>query len=184
MTSDSQQLLGEAPPSSGMVQPPLAPAPRTLRWLNLFVMGVVLLTLLAGLSRRLATPADLAKNKPWRASSSLYPCFPDRIYCGGVRTAIFFHTQEENEPWVELDLKEPTTFSTVEVTNRRDGFQERASPLALEASDNQSDWRTLAETNATFSVWKPSFAKTTARFIRLRAKRQTFLHLEGIRVMP
>jgi hypothetical protein len=48
---------------------------------------------------------DLAASKPWRASSSLFVCNPAARECGGAATAIFFHTREEQDPWVEIDLE-------------------------------------------------------------------------------
>ncbi len=38
--------------------------------------------------------------------------------------------------------------------------------------------------DATFSTWRAKFPTTTARFVRLRVPRRTFLHLEAVRVHP
>jgi F5/8 type C domain len=132
-----------------------------------------------------AGPQDLARGRPWRASSMLAECHPERITCGNGRTAIFFHTRDEFQPWVELDLGEPTRFSEVAVYNRRDGDQfvlDRAVPLILEVGDDQATWRVLARQGSPFSLWRPRFEPTTARYVRLRSPRTTMLHLHAVEV--
>jgi hypothetical protein len=143
----------------------------------------VLILVVAKVSLQLEQ-VDLAKGKPWHASSALFPCYPERIDCGGAKTTIFFHTQEENEPWVVIDLQTPTQFKSISVVNRRDGAKERAVPLALEVSDDEKSWRQLARRDEEFSVWKPSIEQTTARFIRLKALKKTYLHLDAVKVYP
>ena len=101
-----------------------------------------------------------------------------------MRTSIFFHTREEEQPWVEMDLDAPTKFSSVSVRNRTDSLQERAVPLVLEVSDDRQSWRQLAQRQDFFNVWTPSFDAVSARYVRLRATRKTFLHLEAVQVHP
>ncbi len=133
---------------------------------------------------KVVNPVDLAKGKPWRASSKYVDCHPESIDCGGVRTRIFFHTLEEMNPWVEIDLQKPTKFSGVSVHNRTDAVQDRAVPLILEVGDDQKTWRQLARQDDQFKVWKAKFEPTTARYVRLRAPRVTLLHLDAVKVLP
>lgn len=135
-------------------------------------------------STKLVDRVDLAKGKPWRASTKFADCHPERIECAGVRTHIFFHTLSEKEPWVEIDLQTATTFSTVAVHNRSDSLQDRAVPLVLEVSDDQKTWRELARQDAEFKLWKAKVPPTTARYVRLRATRETLLHLDAVKVHP
>lgn len=134
-----------------------------------------------GVQRSMLKP-DLAAGKPWRASSSLETCRPQDHYCAQAHTDIFFHTVEEVEPWVELDLRKPTTFSVVDVTNRSDCCPDRAVPLAVEVSNDQTSWREVARRADTFSEWRAKFKPQTARYVRLRALRRTLLHLEKVAV--
>lgn len=157
---------------------------RIVRAATVFALIIGLAIVIIPRLMSFTAPVDLAKGKPWRASSMLFPCFPDRIDCGGARTTIFFHTAEEKEPWVLFDLQQPTAFSSATIVNRRDAAKERAVPLILEVSDDEQTWRTLARQDAEFSVWKPSFDRTTARFVRLKVARQTFLHLDAVRLHP
>ena len=121
-------------------------------------------------------PKDLAQGKKWRQSSVLpYPDSPH----------FFFHTLDDDNPWVEIDLGEPTTFSRVTVVNRRDeGLQHRAVPLVLEAGDDQQSWKQLARRDEVFDTWEAKFEPVKARYVRARAARKTFLHLEAVKVHP
>jgi hypothetical protein len=168
------------------VETPVAPTNhrRVVRGATVFAVVIALAIVIIPRLMTFTAPVDLAKDKPWRASSMLFPCFPDRIDCGGTRTTIFFHTAEEKEPWVQFDLQQPTAFSSATIVNRRDAAKERAVPLILEVSDDEQTWRTLARQDAEFSVWKPKFDRTTARFVRLKVARQSYLHLDAVRLHP
>jgi hypothetical protein len=125
---------------------------------------------------------DLAASKPWRASSSLFVCNPAARECGGAATAIFFHTREEQDPWVEIDLESVRRIGRVEVENRSDGGAERAVPLILEVSNDGKSYRKVAERTRPFSTWNAKFESTDARYVRLRSPRKTMLHLERVSV--
>jgi hypothetical protein len=130
---------------------------------------------------------DLAKGKPWRASSVLAECHPEQLTCGNGRTSIFFHTKDEPEPWVEIDLGSSTRFGEVVVHNRRDGDRfvlDRAVPLLLEAGDDQKTWRLLGRRDESFGEWTARFEPMTARYVRLRSPRTTMLHLDSVEVHP
>jgi hypothetical protein len=132
--------------------------------------------------QRLTQKPDLAIGKPWRASSSLDTCKPQEHYCASAHTDIFFCTLEESNPWVEIDLGKPTTFSRLEIINRSDCCGDRAAPLAAEVSVDQVTWREVARRKDVFSVWNPTFAPQNARYVRIRALRRTILHLEKVAV--
>ena len=157
---------------------------RVVRGANGFVLALVIAAVIAMVASKAMAAPDLAAGKPWRASSKLYDCHPELIDCGGARTSIFFHTNFENEPWVEVDLLQPTKFSAVTVRNRSDGAWDRAYPLVLEVSDDAQAWRALADQPSEFRVWKAKFEPVTARYVRVRAKKQTYLHLDAVQVHP
>jgi len=141
------------------------------RWLRVGLLalafGVVLVALSAQVQRMLQGP-DLAASKTWRTSSKAFDCHPKDMECGGAHSAMFFHTNEENRPWLEIDLGKPTSFARVVVTNREDCCQERAVPLIVEVSDDQKTWREVAKRTETFRAWDATFKATTARYLRLR----------------
>ncbi len=155
-----------------------------LRWTTLLFVVLGTVVLAGSALRHFDTAADLAEGKRWRASSKLLNCNPSRMECEGTHTAIFFHTHEEAQPWVEFDLGQPSTFRSATVINRGDCCQDRALPLVLEASDDQRSWRELARRDESFNVWTPRFDATTARYVRLRATRTTILHLTSVKIHP
>ncbi|MDH3202277.1 MAG: discoidin domain-containing protein [Myxococcales bacterium] len=131
---------------------------------------------------RLALGHDLAEGKPWRASSAYRGFSADEGICDGNRTSIFFHTNREEEPWVELDLGDPTFISRVDVQNRRDCCRDRSFPLAIEGSLDGQEWQVLGRQTEPFSKWVLEFEPTEARYVRAKALKRTFLHLESLEV--
>ncbi len=136
------------------------------------------------LANRIAQPIDLAEGKPWKASSSWADCTPRAGRCGPLVSRILFHTRDDENPWFRLDLLQPTTFSGMTIVNRAEEFADRAVPLVVEVGDDDQTWREIARRDEVFSTWRVSFQPVTARFIRLRVARKSWLHLEAIKVHP
>jgi hypothetical protein len=150
------------------------------RWLRtgllaLLVLGLLFLAL--GAVRKGMQGPDLLLNKPWSTSSKAFECHPKDMECGGARSAMFFHTQEEDKPWLQYDLGSPQTFSRLEVVNREDCCPERAVPLVVEVSTDNVKWTEVARRTDQFREWETTFKPTTARFVRLRVDRRTSFHL-------
>jgi len=146
-------------------------------------LAVALFLTFGAVQRALQGP-DLALGKPWRASSKAFDCHPKEMECGGARSAMFFHTQEEQDPWVEIDLGSPQTFARVEVVNREDCCTERVAPLVIEVSDDGKTWREVARNPETFRSWEATFKPVTARYVRARVARRSTLHLVRVSVRP
>jgi hypothetical protein len=125
---------------------------------------------------------DLAAGKPWRTSSSAYTCDPAHGVCGGSSTTILFHTNDEAEPWYEVDLLTSQPIGRVEVDNRSDSEQARAVPLILELSNDGKSYRPVAEIKEEFDTWNAVFPRQRARYVRLRVGRTSILHLERVSV--
>lgn len=126
--------------------------------------------------------SDLAAGKPWRASSQLESvCISPAQQCPG-EVGYFFHTAEEQDPWIEFDLGTLRLLSRVRVDNRQDCCAERAIPLVVEVSINHQTWQTVAREDAEFKSWSPSFTPVNARWLRLRVLNRTFLHLDRVRI--
>jgi len=146
----------------------------------LLLVLAVILGAEAGL--RVVQGPNLAEGKPWRASSA-YRGFSAETGMGdGNRTRIFFHTNREQEPWVELDLGGPTLIERVDVRNRRDCCRDRAFPLAIESSLDGQEWQEMGRQTGPFSKWTLKFGPTEARYVRAKALKRTFLHLESVEV--
>ena len=136
-----------------------------------------------GVQKLLQRP-NVADGKPWRASSSWAECDTETQKCGSVSTRVFFHTQEDATPWLEIDLRAPTAFSSLTIKNRSDCCDDRAVPLVVEVSNDQQNWTEVARKKAVFSVWRPKFATQHARYVRVRVARKSWLHLEKVAVHP
>lgn len=155
---------------------------RSLRTGSLSLVVAALLGLSAFGIYRAAHGPDLARGKPWRTSSTFAVCEPEKSLCGGVTTNVFFHTQQEDSPWFEVDLLRPERVGQVEIKNRTDFGADRAVPLIVELSrDGQVYWRVAQRTDP-FTEWTASFASQDARYVRVRATRNTVLHLERVSV--
>ena len=125
---------------------------------------------------------NLAEGRPWRASSAYKGFSAEAEMCDGNKTRIFFHTNREQDPWVELDLGEPTLIERVDVRNRRDCCRDRSFPLAIEGSLDGQEWQELGRQTEPFSKWTLEFEPTKARYVRAKALKRTFFHLESFEV--
>jgi hypothetical protein len=155
---------------------------RGLRVSGALLVAAALLFGLWSVLNKLTQGPDLALGKPWRASSSAYECHPQQNECGGAHSAMFFHTTEEDSPWVEFDLGSPQKLGRVQVVNREDCCPERAVPLVVEVSDDRTHWRSVARATESFRDWEMSFDPVKARYLRLRVDRRSLLHLVRVSV--
>ena len=131
---------------------------------------------------RFVQPPDLLPGKPWRASSAYKNFNVGAHQVDGNSTQVFFHTNEETNAWIEFDLQKPTQFRSVTLKNRTDCCSERAVPLVIESSDDRNHWTELARKSDDFRSWTAKFAPKTARYVRIRTLKRTWLHLEGVNV--
>jgi len=159
---------------------------RVERFIRLVFAAAVVAGILFGIGNWISNLGnlDFARGKPWRASSTYDTCDPEKHRCAGHRTDIFFHTQDDASPWLEIDLQRNQRFSRVDVRNRSDLYPERAVPLVIEVSTDGTNFWQVAQKKDSFDVWKAKFAPQVARYVRLRATRKTFLHLERVAVRP
>lgn len=156
------------------------------RMLRLAIIAALAVTVVAAISlfgNFREKQRDIAINRPWRVSSTgVARCKSPEQSCGGS-SDYFFHTAEEDRPWVELDLGSVRSIAGVIVENRKDCCGERATPLILEVSKDQDRFREITRRDAAFQTWKAEFAPVEARYVRLRANRRTMLHLASVRVL-
>ena len=127
--------------------------------------------------------ADLAVGRAWRTSSTYggVGCRSPLQSCS-EGAGFFFHTLEEEKPWIELDLGSPELVSAVRLDNRSDCCSERAVPLAIEVSTDQKRFSEVSRRSENFDSWRAEFEPVPARYVRVRALRRTLLHLSRIRV--
>jgi hypothetical protein len=178
--SVARRLLQQLP--NPQVQEERLIAQRLTRLGGLVVLGVLVAI---GVSRwlgRVGAGVDLAANKPWTTSSSGdVACTSPAQRCDAVK-GYFFHTQEEKQPWLQLDLQRSGTISRLRISNRQDCCQERAVPLIVEVSRDGEEWREAARRKEAFDVWTPEFDPIAARYVRLRVGKRSILHLSEVQV--
>jgi hypothetical protein len=146
------------------------------RWSRVVLTGVAVIAAVLGL-RALVLGPSLSVGKPFRTSSSWSGCAADPA-CGGL----MFHTNNELNPWVELDLEAVHKIHRIDVTNRTDCCSERAVPLVVQVSTDRVKWTEVGRRDTTFSSWTVKFPPTAARYVKLTVPGQATFHLEEVAV--
>jgi hypothetical protein len=72
-------------------------------------------------------------------------------------------------------------FSKVFVKNR-DEVPDRAIPLVIEVSNDQKSYHRVARRTDSFRTWTAELRPQTARYVRLRVDRKSYLHLEQVKI--
>jgi hypothetical protein len=176
----ARRLLQQLP--NAQVQEERLIAQRLTRLGGLVVLAVLVAIGVSRLLGGLVARGDLAANKPWTTSSSSdVACTSPAQRCDAVK-GFFFHTQEEKQPWFQLDLQRPWTISRLSISNRQDCCQERAVPLVVEVSRDGKEWQEAARRKEAFDVWTPEFDPIAARYVRLRVGKRSILHLSEVQV--
>ena len=125
---------------------------------------------------------DLAEGKSFRTSSD-HPGFDREAgVADGNSTDVFFHTKRERNPWVELDLEQPTTVDRIDIGNRTDCCRDRPLPLLVEGSLDGKDWFELGRRTEPFTRWTLRIEPTSVRYVRATAEKRTVLHFEFLEV--
>ena len=129
---------------------------------------------------------DLAARASW-TTSSRYPqggCDSPKQTCVGGEN-YFFHTNQENDPWVMFDLGKPRRVGGVEIDNRIDCCAERAVPLAVDVSTDKKNWHEVARHNSEFTTWRQDFDPQHARYVKIHIPSPSaILHLSRVRIYP
>ncbi|MFV2069336.1 MAG: discoidin domain-containing protein, partial [Pirellulales bacterium] len=110
--------------------------------------------------------------------------------CDGVRNGKYgFHTDRQERPWWQVDLRKSLPIEEVLIYNRCDGSSERAFRLQLLLSDDGKTWNTVYQHDGTpflgHSDNKPlsiRLAETKARFLRIQLPGSTWLHLDEVEI--
>ena len=150
---------------------------RARRWAA--ISGLALLLVVFGLVVRalFIVGPNLAAGRAFQTSSRWAGC-PSDPNC----IPLMFCTDNDPGPWVEFDLDRPRRVHRVDVTNRPDCCGDRAIPLLVETSVDRATWTEVARRDAGFTQWTAEFARTTARYVRLRVPRPSLLHLQDVEI--
>ncbi len=99
-----------------------------------------------------------------------------------------FHTGTEDNPWWQVDLKEPHAIDRIVIYNRCDTAERLSHILVLGSSDGKS-WEKIYQHNGTvfygFTDKKPlvvDAAKRTVRFVRTQLPGNGWFHLDEVEI--
>ena len=160
---------------------------RAWRLSALFGCLVALSACLLMIRAHMAGGGDLAFGAEWRTSSSYAGaggCASPDQECAS-KTGWFFHTGDgDPDPWIEFNLDGSKAVSTVAIENRDDCCAERSVPLAIEVSDDQKHWHSVAERREQFATWRANFPVVHAKWVRLHLLTARQFHLKNVRIFP
>jgi len=127
---------------------------------------------------------DVAIGRPYK-TSSVYPgvgCKSPEQDCA-ESPFFFFHTLDDERPWIEFDLGGKRRVSAVKLVNREDCCAERAVPLAVEVSMDNKSWREVARRTEVFNTWSKDFPPVNARYVRIVGLHKSPLHLKRVAIL-
>jgi len=127
---------------------------------------------------------DLAIGRPYK-TSSVYPgvgCKSPEQDCP-ESPFYFFHTMDDDRPWIEFDLGGKRRVSAIKLVNREDCCAERAAPLAVEVSMDDKTWREVARRTEVFNTWYKEFPTVSARYVRVIGLHKSPLHLKRVAIL-
>ncbi len=200
----SQRLALDAPPPTTAQSVALCQAtdrltrlveraiePRTMRDLKASVVArvaplvLVPIAVIAWTVPPLFQPKSLTLNKPVKVSSSRESEAPpggQSVVNGKIEMTYGMQTNEEQNPWVMVDLERPTFVHRIVVYNRGDGWFADCLPLVLEVGLDASSLRVVETRETLFTQRRPWEIKLgdTIRFIRLSKRGPGYITLAEI----
>lgn len=129
---------------------------------------------------------DLAPRATWVASSDfgVGGCRSPKQHCEAGEN-YFFHTAQDADPAITFDLGKVHRISGVEIGNRLDCCQDRASPLVIDVSTDGATWKEVGRRTGSFTTWRAPFSAVRARYVRIHVPVPSgVLHLSRVRIIP
>jgi hypothetical protein len=125
---------------------------------------------------------------PWKRysfrASSAYQGFHQTGDLGDAKIrGLVLHTNEESQPWVEINLLATRSIHSVVLKNREDCCKSRGIPLVVEVATETDGWRTVGRRDTVFDNWRADFAPMNARRVRIRSLGTTVLQLSEIQIL-
>lgn len=156
------------------------------RWarvlLALVIVGGALFWTGNKIASKFAKP-NIALHRPVTTSSQFPGQGTDHsLLVDGDHDNLGFHTNIDPQSWVVIDLGEVKKFDKLVVYNRADGFEERAVPLKVEVSNDNTNWKQIAERKETFDKWTAKRLGAEGRYVRLKNTPPNYFHLAEVEI--
>jgi len=155
------------------------------RWTRVAVVGVVLAAglglggnwlvgKLSGPNIALHKTVTTSSQFPWDGKE------PAKLVDGDTDN-MGFHTNNDGQQWVVIDLGSVKKFDKIIVYNRPE-YQDRAVPLKVEVSKDGQDYKQIAERKETFDRWKVKGLRSEGRYVRFKNPPGNYLHLSEVEI--
>lgn len=128
---------------------------------------------------------DVARGKPWRTSSvyTATTSCPSPLQQCPESPFFFFHTLEEDKPWLEIDLQTKQRIVGAIIENREDCCADRTVPMVISVSTDHRNWHEVVRRTEIFGTWSPTFAPVSARYVRIQVMKRASLHLHRASIL-
>ncbi len=151
------------------------------RWFRIVTASGLLVLIVVWSAIKILEPKNLALNMAVTTSSG-WEDYPVTQVVDGDRENVGFHTDCSANQWVNIDLGRVQKIREVEVYNRADCCQSRASPLNLELSTDGKEYRSVQRRTGTFERWSVELPREEARFVRVTNESKNCFHLSEIEI--
>jgi hypothetical protein len=156
------------------------------RWSRVLIVAIALAVGLGFLGKWISAKVigpNIALHCPVTVSSQFPGQGTDHtLLVDGDPETLGFHTQDGGSQWVIIDLGKVSKINRIVVYNRADGFEERAVPIKIEVSDDNQNYKQIAERKETFDKWTVKRLHTAGRYVRLKNTPPNYFHLGEVEI--
>lgn len=130
---------------------------------------------------------NIARGKRATQSSTGYGGTPEGAIDGVKNGGYGFHTENEKNPWWQVDLGAVTSLGEIRIFNRRDCCSERSRTLQVLLSDDGVNWRKVFTNPGTVfgtdgTPLRVSVKGNAARYVRLQLGEAEYFHLDEVEI--
>jgi hypothetical protein len=156
------------------------------RWSRVLVVGLALALTIGFFGRWVSVKLD-GPNIALHAAVTISSQYPGQgvdhsLLVDGDPDTLGFHTMDGGQQWVVIDLGKVRKFNKVVVYNRLEGLESRAVPLKVEVSNDNVNYKEIAERKDTFDKWSAKGLHAEGRYVRLKNTPPNFFHLAEVEI--
>lgn len=95
-----------------------------------------------------------------------------------------FHSNEEDSPFITVDLAKIFTVKRIEIVNRTNMCQDRAATLAVWISSDEKEWQKVWEAENWEDAWEIEFDEKSykARYVKIGLQELNYFHLNSVKI--